>query len=161
MDINHLVELGLVEASESPETALETAKAALATLRESVLNAKTVEAAAVEASNDYASMKEKTMLLEAENAELKKQMSSKASASAEHEIEEAIKAGRIAPQDEDAKAFWLSSILADEKAIKVLASLPGKTALSGSTILAGRTEETPQLTGLARVEAAIRAQSQS
>ena len=161
MDINHLVELGLVEASESPETALETAKAALANLRESVLNAETVEAASVEAANDYSSMKEKFMALEEENAALKKQLSSKASASAEHAIEEAINAGRIAPQDEDAKSFWLNSILVDEKAIKVLASLPGKEALTGNTILAGRTEDAPQLSGMARVEAAIRAQSQS
>jgi len=161
MDINHLVELGLVEASESPETALETAKAALANLREVALNAETVEAASVAASNDYTTLKDKFMALEEENAALKKQLSSKASASAEHAIEEAILAGRIAPQDEDAKSFWLNSILADEKAIKVLASLPGKDALSGNTILAGRTEDAPQLTGLARVEAAIRAQSQS
>lgn len=167
MDITNLVELGLVEASESPETAIETAKAVLANLREIALNVETTEAAAVEAATvaassaeSYASLKEKFMALEEENAALKKQMATKAAANAELAIDEAIKAGRIAPQDEDAKSFWLTSILADEKAMKVLASLPSNDALTGKTILAGRTEDAPQLSGMARVEAAIRAQSQ-
>lgn len=168
MDITNLVELGLVEASESPETAIETAKTVLANLREIALNAETIEAASAEAAveaaanaESYATLKEKFMALEQENADLKKQITAKASANAELAIEEAIKAGRIAPQDEDAKAFWLNSILANEKAIKVLASLPSNDAITGKTILAGRTEDAPQLTGMARVEAAIRAQSQS
>lgn len=167
MDITNLVELGLVEASESPETAIETAKAVLANLREIALNAETIEAAAVEAANTAVSaadamtaLKDELAALKLENADLKKKMGAKASATAELAIDEAIKAGRIAPQDEDAKSFWLTSILADDKAMKVLASLPSNDALTGKTILAGRSEDAPQLTGMARVEAAIRAQSQ-
>jgi hypothetical protein len=98
--------------------------------------------------------------LKSEYEDMKKQMGDKAMASADLAIDEAIKAGRIAPQDEDAKSFWKSAILADEKAAKVLASLPGNDAINGATILAGRIEEPPavELTGLARVEAAFKAQ---
>lgn len=158
-----LIELGLVEASESPDTALETAKANLAALRESASMAEQVEAANVEkksAEDKLADMEAAYAKLKSEYEDMKKQMGDKAMDSADLVIDEAIKAGRIAPQDEDAKSFWKTAILADEKAAKVLASLPGNEAINGATILAGRIEETPavELTGLARVEAAFKAQ---
>ena len=102
--------------------------------------------------------------LEAANKSLKDELAMKASASADAAIEEAIKAGRIAPQDEATKAFWRSSITSNPDAIKALNAIPVNQALSGKTVLAGRSEEPPQgaeLTGLARVEAAFKAQSQS
>ena len=45
MDITNLIELGLVEANQEPESALEVAKAAIATLRESASTAESVSAA--------------------------------------------------------------------------------------------------------------------
>jgi phage I-like protein len=159
-----LIELGLVEASESPDTALETAKANLAALRESASLAEQVEAAnegKKSAEEQLAEMEAAYAALKAEYEDMKKKIEEKDMASAESAIDEAVKSGRIAPQDEDAKAFWKGAILADKKAAKVLASLPSNEAINGATILAGRIEETPsvELTGLARVEAAFKAQS--
>lgn len=165
--MQHLVELGLVEASCAPDQALETAKAALASLRESAAQVETVEAANVakkSAEDELADMRTKYDELEAANKSLKDELAMKASASADAAIDEAIKAGRIAPQDEATKSFWRSSITSNPDAIKALNAIPVNQALSGKTVLAGRSEEPPQgpaLTGLARVEAAFKAQSQS
>ena len=165
--MQHLVELGLVEASCAPDQALETAKAALASLRESAAQVETVEAANMakkSVEDELADMRTKYDELEAANKSLKDELAMKASASADAAIDEAIKAGRIAPQDEATKAFWRSSITINPDAIKALNAIPVNQALSGKTVLAGRSEEPPQgpvLTGLARVEAAFKAQSQS
>lgn len=165
--MQHLVELGLVEASCAPDQALETAKASLATLREAAAQAETVEAANMakkSAEDELADLKKRNDELEASYKALKDEMAMKASASADAAIDEAIKAGRIAPQDEDTKAFWRSSITSNPDAVKALNAIPINPALSGKTVLAGRTEEPPQgpeLTGLARVEAAFKAQSQN
>jgi phage I-like protein len=165
--MQHLVELGLVEASCAPDQALETAKAALATLREAAAQVETVEAANMakkSAEDELADLKKRNEELEAAYKSLKDEMATKASAAADAAIEEAIKAGRIAPQDDATKAFWRSSITTNPEAVKALNAIPVNPALSGKTVLAGRTEEPPQgpeLTGLARVEAAFKAQSQA
>jgi hypothetical protein len=165
--MDHLIELGLVEASCAPDQALETAKAALASLREAAAQVETVEAANMakkSAEDELADMKKRNDELEAAYKSLKDEMAAKASASADAAIEEAIKAGRIAPQDDATKAFWRSSITTNPEAVKALNAIPVNPALSGKTVLAGRVEEPPQgpeLTGLARVEAAFKAQSQS
>ena len=165
--MQHLVELGLVEASCAPDQALETAKAALASLREAAAQVETVEAANMakkSAEDELEDMKKRNDELEAAYKSLKDEMAAKASASADAAIEDAIKAGRIAPQDDATKAFWRSSITTNPEAVKALNAIPVNPALSGKTVLAGRTEEPPQgaeLTGLARVEAAFKAQSQS
>jgi hypothetical protein len=165
--MQHLVELGLVEASCAPDQALETAKAALASLREAAAQVETVEAANMakkSAEDELEDMRKRNDELEAAYKSLKDEMAAKASASADAAIEDAIKAGRIAPQDDATKAFWRSSITNNPEAVKALNAIPVNPALSGKTVLAGRTEEPPQgpvLTGLARVEAAFKAQSQS
>jgi hypothetical protein len=165
--MQHLVELGLVEASCAPDQALETAKAALATLREVAAQAEDVEPANIarkSAEDELEEMKKRNGELEAAYKSLKDEMAAKASASADAAIEDAIKAGRIAPQDDATKAFWRSSITTNPEAVKALNAIPVNPVLSGKTVLAGRTEEPPQgpaLTGLARVEAAFKAQSQS
>ena len=98
-----------------------------------------------------------------ENKKLKEGITEKAAASAATAIEEAVKAGRIAPQDDASKAFWLSSIIANPEALNALNAIPVNPVLSGQTVLAGRSESAPQeieLKGIARVEAAFKAQSQ-
>jgi hypothetical protein len=166
-DMDNLIELGLVEASCAPDQALETAKAALASLREAAAQVETVEAANMakkSAEDELADMKKRNEELEAAYKSLKDEMATKAAAAADAAIEDAIKAGRIAPQDDATKAFWRSSITSNPEAVKALNAIPVNPALSGKTVLAGRTEEPPQgpeLTGLARVEAAFKAQSQS
>jgi phage I-like protein len=165
--MDHLIELGLVEASCAPDQALETAKAALASLREAAAQVETVEAANMakkSAEDELADLKKRNEELEAAYKSLKDEMATKASAAADTAIEEAIKAGRIAPQDDATKAFWRSSITTNPEAVKALNAIPVNPALSGKAVLAGRTEEPPQgpeLTGLARVEAALKAQSQA
>ena len=166
-EMDHLIELGLVEASCAPDQALETAKAALASLREAAAQVETVEAANVakkSAEDELADMRLKYDELEAANKSLKDELAMKASASADAAIEDAVKAGRIAPQDDATKAFWRGAITSNPEAVKALNAIPVNPALSGKTVLAGRVEEPPQgptLTGLARVEAAFKAQSQS
>ena len=166
-DMDHLIELGLVEASCAPDQALETAKAALASLREAAAQVETVEAANMakkSAEDELEDMKKRNDELEAAYKALKDELATKASSAADAAIEEAVKAGRIAPQDDATKSFWRSSIIANPDAVKALNAIPANPALSGKTVLAGRTEEPPQgpeLTGLARVEAAFKAQSQS
>ena len=165
--MDHLIELGLVEASCAPDQALETAKASLATLREAAAQAETVEAANVakkSAEDELADLKKRNDELEAANKALTDELATKASAAAELAIDEAVKAGRIAPQDEATKAFWRSSITSNPEAVKALNAIPVNPALSGQTVLAGRVEEPPQgpeLTGLARVEAAFKAQAKA
>jgi phage I-like protein len=166
-DMEQLIELGLVEASCDADQALEVAKAALANLRETAAQAEqleTVEAAAKSAEEKLAAKEEELAKLQAAYDELKKKMDETAMASAQLAVDEAVKAGRIAPQDDDSKAFWLKSLLADPSSSKVLANLPANPVVDGSTVLAGRTEESnPQSepTGLDRVLAAFRNQSQS
>ena len=167
IEMDHLIELGLVEASCAPDQALETAKAALATLRESAAQVETVEAANMakkSAEDELEDMKKRYDELEAANKSLKDELATKASAAADLAIDEAVKAGRIAPQDEATKAFWRSSITSNPEAVKALNAIPVNPALSGQTVLAGRVEEPPQsdpLTGLARVEAAFKAQAKA
>ena len=165
--MEHLVELGLVEASCDADQALELAKASLATLRETAAQAEDVET--VKASN--ADLMKKLEAAEAQISELqaacdmyKKQMAETAEASADAAIDDAVKAGRIAPQDDASKAFWKQSILSNPEAVKVLASLPANPVVEGKTILAGRTEENPnqpEPKGLDRVMAAFKSQSES
>ena len=163
--IEQLIELGLVEESQDPETAMEAAKNYLANLRESAAVAETdeeVATAASAASEDLAKLETEIASLKEENKTLTDSMAEKTMASAQLAVDEAVKAGRIAPQDDATKAFWCSSIIANPEAVNALKAIPVNPVLSGLTVLAGRSETAPQeieLTGLARVEAAFKSQS--
>ena len=91
-------------------------------------------AAAVEARfNDLASenqqLKNQLQALETE-----RQSAIKAQAAAR--IEQAIQAGRLAPADKEAHAFWQESLMRDQaRAIKALEALPGNAVLD--TVTAG------------------------
>lgn len=164
--IEHLIELGLIEESQDPESAMEVAKKNLADLRESASVAEDDDNNE-EMKSAYTNFKkiesELASALE-ENKSLKDSMTQKAAAAAELAIEDAVKAGRIAPQDDATKSFWLSSIIDNPEAINALHAIPVNPVLSGATVLAGRSESAPQeipLTGLDRVMAAFKLQSQS
>ena len=78
-------------------------------------------------------------------------------------IDEAVKAGRIAPQDEKAKSFWKAQIKADKNSVEILNAIPAKP-VNGETVLAGKADEgtkQTELKGLALVEASFKAQNQS
>jgi len=158
--IEQLIELGLVEASQDEDTAMEKAKSNLANLRESASTAESDEDKAASAER-YAKMEAQLSEVLEENKKLKEGMAEKAAASAEIAIEDAVKAGRIAPQDDATKSFWKASIIANPEAINALNAIPVNPVLSGQTVLAGRSESAPQetpLTGLAKVEAAFKSQ---
>lgn len=150
--IEHLIELGLVEAGHDEATALETAKAKIQALRADAEKAQTVQASADEAAGKIAD-------LEKQVADLKAEQEQAIEAEANAAIEEAVTAGRIAPQDDAAKGFWLNSIKADKSAINILKSIPSKVDLE-SKVLAGRVEEAPkpELKGIDKVQAAFAAQ---
>ena len=158
--IEQLIELGLVEASQDEETAMDKAKSNLANLRESASTAESDEEKVATAERITKLECELNAAME-ENKKLKEGMAEKAAASAEFAIEEAVKAGRIAPQDDATKSFWKASIIANPEAINALNAIPVNPVLSGQTVLAGRSESAPQetpLTGIAKVEAAFKSQ---
>ena len=159
-NIEPLVTLGLVPADTEPDKALELAQAALAELRNQA--SENVQAAAnhaseiekITASRDELASKVET--LEASLAKIDDEAAEKA-------VEEAVQAGRIAPQDEKSKSFWKSQIKADKGNLEILNSIPAKP-VNGETVLAGKAEEAAketELTGLAKVEAAFKAQKES
>jgi hypothetical protein len=161
--IDQLIELGLIDESQDPETAMEVAKLNLANLRESASVGNADEEKIVESNMHYAKLEAELASAMDENKKLKEGMAEKAMASAEIAIDEAVKAGRIAPQDDASKAFWRSSIIANPEALNALNAIPVNPVLTGQTVLAGRSETAPQeieLKGMARVEAAFKAQSQ-
>ncbi len=161
--IDQLIELGLIDESQDPETAMEVAKLNLANLRESASVGNADEEKIVESNMHYAKLEAELASAMDENKKLKEGMAEKAMASAEIAIDEAVKAGRIAPQDDASKAFWRSSIIANPEALNALNAIPVNPVLTGQTVLAGRSESAPQeieLKGMARVEAAFKAQSQ-
>lgn len=150
--IEHLIELGLVEAGHDEATALETAKAKIQALRADAEKANTVQASADEAAGKIAD-------LEKQVADLKAEQEQAIEAEANAAIEEAVTAGRIAPQDDAAKTFWFNSIKADKANANILKSIPSKVDLE-SKVLAGRVEESPkpELKGIDKVQAAFAAQ---
>jgi len=161
--IDQLIELGLIDESQDPESAMEVAKLNLANLRESASVGNADEEKIVESNMHYAKLEAELASAMDENKKLKEGMAEKAMASAEIAIDEAVKAGRIAPQDDASKAFWRSSIIANPEALNALNAIPVNPVLTGQTVLAGRSESAPQeieLKGMARVEAAFKAQSQ-
>jgi hypothetical protein len=166
MDIHHLIELGLVEAGQDPATALEAAKASLATLRETASTVESVQASANAATEEVNAAKVELETVKAANVELTTELETlKAAnkqaveAAADKAIEEAVQAGRIPAQDEETKAFWRESILAKPDSAKILAALPGKDALKGETILAGRkTPDDDKPKGMDAVQAAFKSE---
>lgn len=162
--IDHLIELGLVEAGHDEATALEAAKLKVQALRDEAANAKTVKASQDENAAKVAELEKAKADLEAENKTLKEDAEKAVDAAATEAVAEAVTAGRIAPQDDAAKSFWTSAIKANKDAINVLKSIPSKVEL-GTKVLAGRTDDDnkpkEELKGIAKVEAAFKAQKEN
>lgn len=119
-----------------------------------------VTAAVAEATKDApekSELEQEVERLKTANQTLTESLAAKRTAEADAAIGEAITAGRIAPQDEDTKAFWKDAILKDDtgKAKAQLAKLPGAEALKGGKIIIKEGEK--ELTGLARAIAAHKA----
>ena len=136
--ITHLVELGLVEAGHDEATALDVAKAKLAEIRTA---ASTVKASSDESAATIAALEAEKAALAGEVASLKAENEAAADATAEAAVAEAVQAGRIAPQDDKAKAFWKASIKADPASVSILQAIPGKDVTK--TVFAGRVESNP------------------
>ena len=168
MIIEHLTELGLIPEGQDPSTAMEVAKAALATLREESVAA--AHAETIQAQLDVAVAEKDAAVAEKDAAvekvdDLTKQIDELTATVEKVEdekidviITEAVNAGRIPPQDDATKTFWKKSIKADKSAAGILAALPAKP-INGEVILAGKASaENKQttLTGIARVEAAFK-----
>ena len=156
--IEHLIELGLVEAGHDPETAIESAKQALATLRESASTAETVKASADESASKITDLEKEVTDLKTERDELKSQVEAKRARTAEDAVAEAVQAGRIPAQDEETKAFWLDQIKANPAAVKALAAIPANEALKAELIAGKRAEEPEPLKGLELAQAAFKAE---
>lgn len=76
---------------------------------------------------------EKTAYLERIEA-LEAEQEAAVKARAESHVEAAVKAGRLANSDSDAKAFWIDALIRDEaKAVKALESLPANPVLQSVT----------------------------
>jgi hypothetical protein len=160
MDITPLIELGLVEANQEPETALEVAKASLATLRESASTVESVtaarateieevKAAKAEVATKTAELLETVTALQALQAEKAEQVKA---ANAEL-IQAAVNRGAIPPQDDATKAFWADSLESNpEKAKAALAALPGNPAANGESVMAGMNKGDGKPDPIARAE---------
>ena len=176
MDMKPLIELGLVAEDTDPEKAMEVAKAAIEAMRNKLAEveagagykeAEGKVADAVQAAANYAAELETVSAardaLAGEIESLKASLAEIEDKAADAVIDEAVKAGRIAPQDDKAKTFWKHQIKADKNSIEILNSIPAKP-VNGETILAGKTEgeaKETKLTGIAKVEAAFKAQKES
>ena len=67
-------------------------------------------------------------------AELEAEQTAAIKARAESHVEAAVKAGRIPPADDEAKAFWQDALIRDEpKAVKALEALPTNPVLETVT----------------------------
>ena len=150
-NMEHLAELGLISPDTKEEEALVVAQSNLDELKAKAAKADEMEASSVQAQEEYeaktASADEELADLKIAHAKLKedyeemaKKMKASSESAAEAAVEDAVAAGRIAPQDEEARAFWKQSIIDKPESAKVLASMPGAPVLDGSTILAGRAE---------------------
>ena len=161
MDIDYLVELGLVPEGQDPLTAMDVAKATLATLREDTVMASHVET--IQAQLDAAVAEKDVACGQVEDLtkqvdDLKVQAEKAEDEKIEEILTDAVEAGRIAPQDDSSKSFWRKSIKADKSAVDILKALPAKP-INGEVILAGKASaenKQTNLTGIARVEAAFK-----
>lgn len=145
MDI--LNDLGLIPEDTTPEAAVEAAKATVATLRESASKVEAMQGELDTAKAEYGSMEEELEALKKERdellaklAEMEASASAAAASRADAAVDEAVKAGRIAPKDEDTKAFWREQITANADAVKALNAISPNPALSGESVLAGRAD---------------------
>jgi len=164
-DMENLVELGLISSDTKEEEALVVAQSNLDELKEKAAKAddssnvqaaeeevevkkeKEIEEEAEKVTTETASPEEELADLKIAYAKLKEEynaamekMNASSEAAAAAAVEDAVAAGRIAPQDEDAKAFWKQSIIDKPESSKVLASMQAAPVLDGTTILAGRSD---------------------
>ena len=176
-----LHELGLIEEAEiESEDAMEIAlrriedfrkaEAALASNQtETVMSEDIEKAQAAQKEAEAKKVKAEAALekLQGEHDELQSKLDkveaeakAQAEKSADEAIEAAVKAGRIAPKDEDLQAFWKRTVLGDPEAYKALASLPA-APIDGKTIVAHKgAEQKEEPKGFQRVVAAFEEQSQ-
>jgi len=162
--MEHLVKLGLVSSDTNEEEALVVAQSNLDELKEKAEKAeeasevqaaeeeeievkKETEEEAEKVTTETASPEEELADMKIAYAKLKEEynaamekLNASSEAAAAAAVEDAVAAGRIAPQDEDAKAFWKQSIIDKPESSKVLASMQAAPVLDGTTILAGRSD---------------------
>lgn len=171
MDIKPLIDLGLVAEDVDPEKAMEIAKLEIEAMKSKIAEIEagymTKEADAVQAAANHATELETVVAsrdaLASEVETLKASLAEIEDKAADSVIEEAVKAGRIAPQDDKAKSFWKAQIKADKSNLEILNAIPSKP-VNGETVLAGKADEgtkQTELKGLALVEASFKAQNQS
>ena len=146
-----LTDLGLVPEGTEDGQAVEAAKATLEELREKAAKVEAMQAEAYEKEkvkamegeeeeSELEMLKKQNAELLAKIAEMEEAASAAAAARAEASVEEAVKAGRIAPQDDETKAFWTAQLTDNPDAIKALNAVPANPVLDGKTVLAGRAE---------------------
>ena len=93
-----------------------------------------IEASATQEADIVAQVTRSTAALKSEISDLKSSLATQARQRAESFIEAAIRAGRIASKDTDARGFWIDAILRDEsKAVKALDALPLNPVLTRVT----------------------------
>ena len=159
-NIQPLIDLGLVPSDTAPELAIELAQAALAKLKADA--AENVQAAANHTAElEIVTAARDTLANEVET--LKASLAKVDDEAADKAVAEAVQAGRIPAQDEKSKSFWKSQIKADKSAIEILNAIPTKP-INGEVVLAGKTEgeaKETELVGIAKVEAAFKAQKES
>jgi len=146
-----LTELGLVPEGTEDDKIVEAAKATLKELREQAdkveaMQAEAYEKAKVEAmegeeeESELEMLKKQNAQLLAKIAKMEEEASAAAASRAASLVEEAVKAGRIAPKDEASISFWKQQLADNPDAIQALNAVPANPVLDGKTVFAGRAE---------------------
>jgi len=158
-----LTDLGLVPEGTEGENIVEAAKATLEELREKAakveaMQAEADEKAKVEAmegeeeESELEMLKKQNAELLAKIAKMEEAASAAAAERADISIEEAVKAGRIAPQDDESKAFWRSQLIDNPDSLRALQAIPSNPVLDGTTVLAGRADARETVKEISRSE---------
>lgn len=135
-------------ASRELVESVDTAPSAtpMQTLVSTLRSLNLIEASASEEADIVTQVTRTVGSLKSEILDLKSSLAVQARARAESVIDTAVRAGRMAAKDTDARAFWIDALLRDEaKAVKALEALPINPVLA--RVISG-TEDPSQPTSL-------------
>lgn len=131
----------------APRAAVDTTAAGrMQTLLSALRSLSLIEASATDESEVVTQLNASVAALKSEITNLKSAITASARQRAEAMVDAAVRAGRIAAKDTDARGFWIDAILRDEsRTVKALEALPINPVLARIT---GGTDEPANATNL-------------
>lgn len=121
-------------ASSSESSVIIHPQSAIMTIKSKLHSLKIIDSVEASEADIVTAIEAKFTQLETENQELKNRIEALDVARATAHVEAAVTAGRIAPKDDESKAFWQDALIRDEaKAVKALEALPVNPVLAKIT----------------------------